>query len=431
MEINIAYMIIVVVILAGAIIALLNIAVGQKKTIAKYMSENDKFMQNLMTTIQNFHKENKDDYTRAQDSQRQEIAEKIKDFNDSFNRGVGLLTENQKNQLASMEKVQGERLKSLEDMQREKLATLDKTQNKMVDDTNDKLEKMRQTVEEKLDKTLTDRIGKSFETVGKQLVDVQKGLGEMQTLAQDVGGLKKVLSNVKMRGGVGEVQLKMLLEQFLAPGQYEANVHTKEKGEVVEFAVKFPGTAGGTVWVPIDSKFPQDTYDHLIAAYESSDKDRVDAARKELSAVIKKNAKDIKDKYIEVPKTTKFGIMFLPFEGLYAEVARDNDLLNQVQREYDVMIAGPTNLAALLTSFQVGFQTLAIQKRGDEVWNILGAVKVEFGKFGDLLEKAKGKIQGGLNDIDTLVTTRTNVINRKLKDVSELDDHQSDDLLDK
>lgn len=429
MEINPVYVIFIVVVLIGAIIALLNIANGQKKTIANYMSENDKFMQNLMTAIRNFHKENKDDYTRAQDSQREEIAGKIKDFNDSFNRGVGLLTDNQKSQLASLEKVQEQRLKSLEDMQREKLQTLDKTQTKMVDDTNEKLEKMRQTVEEKLDKTLTDRIGKSFETVGKQLVDVQKGLGEMQTLAQDVGGLKKVLSNVKMRGGVGEVQLKMLLEQFLAPGQYEANVHTKEKGEVVEFAVKFPGSSGNTVWVPIDSKFPQDTYDHLIEAYESSEKERVDAARKELSAVIKKNAKDIKDKYIEVPKTTKFGIMFLPFEGLYAEVARDNDLLNQVQREYDVMIAGPTNLAALLTSFQVGFQTLAIQKRGDEVWNILGSVKSEFGKFGELLEKAKGKIQGGLNDIDTLVTTRTNVINRKLRDVSELDDKEN--LLDK
>ncbi|MDD2241797.1 MAG: DNA recombination protein RmuC [Bacteroidales bacterium] len=429
MEINLVYVIFIVVVLIGAIIVLLNIANGQKKTIADYMSENDKFMQNLMTTIQNFHKENKDDYTRAQDSQRQEIAGKIKDFNDSFNRGVGLLTDNQKNQMASLEKVQEQRLKSLEDMQREKLQTLDKTQTKMVDDTNEKLEKMRQTVEEKLDKTLTDRIGKSFETVGKQLVDVQKGLGEMQTLAQDVGGLKKVLSNVKMRGGVGEVQLKMLLEQFLAPGQYEANVHTKEKGEVVEFAVKFPGSSGDTVWVPIDSKFPQDTYDHLIEAYESSEKERVDAARKELSSVIRKNAKDIKDKYIEVPKTTKFGIMFLPFEGLYAEVARDNDLLNQVQREYGVMIAGPTNLAALLTSFQVGFQTLAIQKRGDEVWNILGSVKSEFGKFGELLEKAKGKIQGGLNDIDTLVTTRTNVINRKLKDVSELDDKEN--LLDK
>ncbi|HNY05032.1 MAG TPA: DNA recombination protein RmuC [Candidatus Egerieousia sp.] len=429
MEINLVYVILIAVFLIGAIIVLLNIANGQKKTIADYMSENDKFMQNLMTAIQNFHKENKDDYTRAQDSQRQEIAGKIKDFNDSFNRGVGLLADNQKNQLTSLEKVQEQRLKSLEDMQREKLQTLDKTQTKMVDDTNEKLEKMRQTVEEKLDKTLTDRIGKSFETVGKQLVDVQKGLGEMQTLAQDVGGLKKVLSNVKMRGGVGEVQLKMLLEQFLAPGQYEANVHTKERGEVVEFAVKFPGSSGDTVWVPIDSKFPQDTYDHLIAAYESSEKEKVDAARKELSMVIKKNAKDIKDKYIEVPKTTKFGIMFLPFEGLYAEVARDNDLLNQVQREYGIMIAGPTNLAALLTSFQVGFQTLAIQKRGDEVWNILGAVKSEFGKFGELLEKAKGKIQGGLNDIDTLVTTRTNVINRKLKDVSELDDKE--DLLDK
>lgn len=435
--------VLVIMIVAAAVLIAQNRR--QKDTIEQMASRNEKFAAELSEMIKSFHSESREDYSRAQSSQREEIAGKvkdlreevagkIKDFSDSFNTSVKLLTESQKSKLESLEKIQGdrlksmeltqgERLKSLEEMQKERLSTLDKSQGEMVKKTDEKLENIRRTVEEKLDKTLTERLGKSFETVGKQLGDVQKGLGEMKSLAEDVGGLKKVLSNVKMRGGMGEVQLKMLLDEYLAPGQFEANVHTKPGSkEVVEYAVKFQGPQGKDfIWLPIDSKFPKDRYDQLVAAYDSGDKEAIDSARKDLANAIKLNAKDIRDKYLEVPYTTRFGIMFLPFEGLYAEVVRDNSLLDQIQREYGVSVAGPTNLAALLTSFQLGFQTLAIQKRGDEVWKVLGAVKGEFSKFGGMLEKAKGKIQGGLNDIDKLVTTRTNVINRRLKDVSELD----------
>ena len=413
--------VLVIMIVAAAVLIAQNRR--QKDTIEQMANRNEKFAAELSEMIKGFHSESREDYSRAQSSQREEIAVKvkdlreevagkIKDFNDSFNTSVKLLTESQKSKLESLEK-----------MQMERLSTLDKSQGEMVKKTDEKLENIRRTVEEKLDKTLTERLGKSFETVGKQLGDVQKGLGEMKSLAEDVGGLKKVLSNVKMRGGMGEVQLKMLLDEYLAPGQFEANVHTKPGSkEVVEYAVKFQGPQGKDfIWLPIDSKFPKDRYDQLVAAYDSGDKEAIDAARKDLANAIKLNAKDIRDKYLEVPYTTRFGIMFLPFEGLYAEVVRDNSLLDQIQREYGVSVAGPTNLAALLTSFQLGFQTLAIQKRGDEVWKVLGAVKGEFSKFGGMLEKAKGKIQGGLNDIDKLVTTRTNVINRRLKDVSELD----------
>lgn len=315
------------------------------------------------------------------------------------------------------------RMKLIAENQKLQMDNLEKAQNKLADTTEHRLEQMRLTVEEKLDKTLSERISKSFEAVGLQLNEVQKGLGEMHSLATDVGGLKRVLSNVKLRGGVGELQLKMLLEQFLAPGQYEANVHTSPgKREVVEFAIKFPGQNGEQVWLPIDSKLPQDKYQQLLQAYDNADKEEIDAAQKELYKAIKLNAKEIKEKYIDVPHTTKFGIMFLPFEGLYAEVARNNTLIMEVQRDYDVTIAGPTNLAAILTSFQVGFQTLAIQRRGDEVWKILGAVKKEFENFGDLLNAAQKKIKGGLNDLDSLVSTRTNAINRKLRDIQMLND---------
>ena len=330
----------------------------------------------------------------------------MKDFNTNMTEKVGL-----------MNKVQEERLKSMEDSQKERLSQLEKVQTGMIDSTAKSLENMRQTVEEKLEKTLNDRISKSFETVGNQLDNVKNGLAEMRDLAKDVGGLKKVLSNVKMRGGLGEVQLQMLLEQYLAPGQFVANAHTGEdRNSVVEFAVRFPGQDGNPILMPIDSKFPKDRYDALLEAYESADKDAMDAARREFCNAIKNEARNI-SKYINVPETTPFAIMFLPFEGLYAEVARDANLLESLQKEYSITVAGPTNLSAILTSFQMGFRTLAIQKKGSDVWKVLGEVKTEFGKFGDMLEKAKGKIQGGLEDMDKLITTRTNQINRKLRDV--------------
>ena len=252
----------------------------------------------------------------------------------------------------------------------------------------------------------------------------------MKNLAKDVGGLKKVLSNVKMRGGLGEVQLEMLLENILAPDQYESNVITKQGSrEVVEFAVKLPGNGDELIWLPIDAKFPKDVYEKLQDAYDSSDSSVIENAQKELENAIKLNAKDISSKYLNPPFTTNFAIMFLPFEGIYAEVVRKASLLDELQRKYNVIVTGPTTLAAILNSLQMGFRTLAIQKRSNQVWEMLGAVKTEFDNFGGILDKAKNKIQGGLNDMDTLVGTRTRVIQRKLRDVEKLDIDESQKLL--
>lgn len=275
-------------------------------------------------------------------------------------------------------------------------------------------------------------MGKSFETVGKQLNEVQQGLGEMKNLAQDVGGLKKVLSNVKMRGGFGEVQLQMLLENILAPEQFAANVTPKPGSrDVVEFAVKLPGNSDSVpyIWLPIDAKFPKDVYERLQQAYDNGDPALVEAAQKELDAKIKLNAKEISSKYINTPYTTNFAIMFLPFEGIYAEVVRKADLLESLQKNYNIIVTGPTTLAAILNSLQIGFKTLAIQKRSSEVWETLGAVKNEFEKFGGILERAKGRIQDGLNDMDTLVGTRTRAIQRKLRSVESLDSAAAEQLL--
>lgn len=419
---------VVFALLVVALVVLFVLSAKQGRMIRSLKEDNKGFMKDLSQNLKEYHKENKDDYERAQTSQREEISERIKDFNSNFSEKVALLsdtqkkglenmTESQRLQLDKMQSMQEQRLKSLEDSQKLKLEQIEKTQAGMIQSTEKSLENMRQTVEEKLEKTLNDRISKSFETVGNQLDNVKNGLAEMRDLAKDVGGLKKVLSNVKMRGGLGEVQLQMLLEQYLAPGQYVANAHTgADKNSVVEFAVRFPGQDGNPVLLPIDSKFPKDRYDALLEAYESADKDSMDAARRDFCSAIKNEARNI-NKYINVPETTPFAIMFLPFEGLYAEVARDASLLESLQKDFSITVAGPTNLSAILTSFQMGFRTLAIQKKGSDVWKVLGEVKTEFGKFGDMLEKAKGKIQGGLDDMDKLITTRTNQINRRLRDV--------------
>ncbi|HRI32478.1 MAG TPA: DNA recombination protein RmuC [Saprospiraceae bacterium] len=315
-------------------------------------------------------------------------------------------------------------IRSFNDLQREKFGLMDVKQNELVKSTETKLESIRVTVEEKLEKTLSDRLGQSFETVGKQLIEVQKGLGEMQTIATDVGGLKKVLSNVKLRGGVGEVQLALLLEQILAPSQYDANVRTKKgSNDPVEFAIKLPGRSedeSSFVYLPIDAKFPKDTYEHLIAAYENAIPDDIETATKNLEMVIKKMAKDIRDKYLDPPHTTDFAIMFLPFESIYAEVIRRSSLIDQLRTEFKITVAGPTTLMAILNSLQMGFRTLALQKRSSEVWKVLGNVKKEFENFGGLLEKAQKNIQTGLGQLDDVVGTRTRAINRELRNVEML-----------
>lgn len=314
---------------------------------------------------------------------------------------------------------------------RDKFNKLDESQRNLLNSNEQKLEQMRVTVDEKLQKTLNERLSQSFEVVSGQLDKVQKGLGEMQNLAQDVGGLKKVLSNVKMRGGIGEVQLSMLLEQILAPDQYAANVITKKHGtEVVEFAIRLPGKDEyqTTVWLPVDAKFPAEVYAHLQDAYDAGDIGPVESAQKTLENTIRKMAKDISEKYIEAPYTTDFAIMFLPFEGIYAEVVRKASLLEDLQKNYKVIVTGPSTFAAILNSLQMGFRTLAIQKRSSEVWRILGSVKTEFEKFGGLLEKAQKNIQMASNTIDEVMGKRTRAIQRKLKDI-EIDNSEQELLV--
>ncbi len=314
-------------------------------------------------------------------------------------------------------------MQSFLELQKERFAEMDKRQQELVKNTEKRLEEIRATVDEKLQKTLHERIGQSFEMVGKQLEHVQKGLGEMHHLAQDVGGLKKVLSNVKMRGNIGEVQLEMLLEQVLAPEQYDTNVKTKKGSDtLVEFAVKLPGkdSANQCVYLPIDAKFPKDAYEQLLEAYESDDPARIEAASKNIETTIKTMGKEIREKYLDPPFTTDFGIMFLPFESIYAEVVRRTQLMEQLQRDYKVIVTGPTTLAAILNSLQMGFRTLAIQKRSSEVWRVLGAVKTEFTKFGGLLEKAQKNIQTAGNQIEEVMGKRTRAIQRRLNTVEML-----------
>ncbi len=314
-------------------------------------------------------------------------------------------------------------VQSFNELQRQKFSQLEEKQEKLVQSTEKRLDQMRETVEEKMQKTLNERIGQSFETVGKQLDEVQRGLGEMRSLAQDVGGLKKVLSNVKQRGGIGEVQLGMLLEQMLSPEQYEMNVRTKKGStELVEFAIRLPGRElpEKPLYLPIDAKFPRDTYEMLVDAYETGDPALIETANRNLEQTIKKMAKDIRDKYIDPPNTTDFAVMFLPFEGIYAEVIRRSSLIDQLQREFKVVVTGPTTLTAILNSLQMGFRTLHLQKRSSEVWTILGAVKTEFEKFGGLLEKAQKNITTAGGAIDELMGKRTNAIRRTLRSVESL-----------
>ena len=360
------------------------------------------------------------------------VAEKLKDLNEQAKADNALMRDALINAFKGFQETFDKNVSSFNDLQKEKFAQMEIKQSELMRNTENKLEFIRTTVEEKLEKTLSERLGQSFETVGKQLIEVQKGLGEMQTLAQDVGGLKRVLSNVKMRGGIGEVQLSMLLEQILAPDQYEANVKTKQgSSDLVEFAVKLPGKDENNhqVWLPIDAKFPKDIYEQLQTAYDIGDTVQIEQAQKTLENTIKKMAKDISEKYIDPPNTTDFGIMFLPFEGIYAEVVRKASLLEELQRTYKIVVTGPTTLAAILNSLHMGFRTLAIQQRSSEVWKVLGAVKKEFESFGGLMQKAQKNIQTGMDQLDDVMGMRTKAIQRKLRGVESLNDTDTKLLL--
>lgn len=314
--------------------------------------------------------------------------------------------------------------------QKERFSAMDKRQEFLIQTTEKRLDEMRATVDEKLQKTLNDRLGQSFKMVSEQLESVQQGLGEMKNLASDVGGLKNALTNVKIRGNFGEFQLKLLLEQILSPEQYDENVATvRGSSERVEFAIKLPGKGDskGTVYLPIDSKFPKDVYDQYIDAIDNAD--GIKSKSKQFENTIIAMAKDINSKYISVPDTTNFAIMFVPVENIYAEIIRRSSLSQELRDKYNVLVTGPTTLGALLSSLQMGFRTLAIEKRSSDVWTTLGAVKTEFSKFGDLLEKAKKNIDTASETIEQLQGRRTKAINRKLRDIEALPTDQAATLL--
>lgn len=370
--------------------------------------------------------------TEGNVTNREELAKGLKSFEAEFTENTKNLSELLRQKFSDFAMQQQETNKQTTENVKEVKQSVENQLKAIREDNTKQLDEMRNTVDEKLQKTLNERLSQSFETVGKQLQAVQEGLGEMKTLATDVGGLKKVLSNVKMRGGIGEIQLSMLLEQILAPDQYAANVATKESSaDVVEFALKLPGRddSGKNVWLPIDAKFPKDIYEQLQEAYDEGDPVRIVAAQKNLDTTIKKMAKDISDKYIDPPNTTDFGIMFLPFEGIYAEVVRKAALLEDLQRNYKIIVTGPTTLAAILNSLQMGFKTLAIQKRSGEVWQVLGAVKKEFENFSGMMEKAQKNIQTGLNQLDDVMGKRTRAIQRRLKGVEALNETDTKNIL--
>ena len=373
-----------------------------REELSKRLKENrDELTQSLERLNETLVKKAKDD--------REELRATLKEFEESFSKNV----------------------EAFNRLQKEKFEQMKLRQDEMIKTTEIRLERMRETVDEKLHKTLEERLGKSFEMVTKQLLVVQKGLGEMQHIASGVGDLKKVLTNVKTRGFLGEIQLGNILEEIMAPDQYAANVKTKKGSDaLVEYAIKLPGknTADGAVYLPIDAKFPQEDYVRLQSAYDAGDQVAIEASLKSLLQTVKKFARDLAQKYIDPPHTTDFGIMFLPIEGLFAEVVRQPDMIAFLQREYKIVVTGPTTMAAMLNSLQMGFKTLAIQKRSSEVWNVLAAVKKEFNTFGSVLEKAQKKINEANSEIENLVGTRTRMMQSKLKTVEQLEAPSEENL---
>ena len=382
--------------------------------LAILLKNNRKQSAALETMIRQEMKENRD-----------EMACNLRELRTELNQTLNLSTQQMQNTLHR-------NLMTTNEMMREKFDTMNRQQDILVKSTEKRLDDMRVMVEEKLQKTLNERIGQSFELVRTQLENVQKGLGEMKSLAEDVGGLKKVLGNVKTRGTFGEVQLAALLEQMLSPEQYEANVKTRKNAtEFVEFAIKLPGKDGSKepVYLPIDAKFPKDVYEQYIDAYEEGDTALIESTSRQLETTIKRMAKDIHDKYIEPPYTTDFAIMFLPFENIYAEVIRRTALVETLQKEFKIVVTGPTTLGAILNSLQMGFRTLAIQKRTGEVWSVLGAVKTEFGKFGGMLEKVQKNLQSAGDHLEEVMGKRTRAIERKLRQVEALPAEESQRML--
>ncbi|NOQ26526.1 MAG: DNA recombination protein RmuC [Bacteroidales bacterium] len=380
----------------------------------------DEFQRNRKET-NDISKTNREELTRSLNSFGEQFSKNVKDLNDLLREKFGDFNKQQieNNKLAT------ENIKGVE-------TTIEKHLKAIREDNTQQLNEMRKTVDEKLQTTLDKRLGESFKQVSDRLEQVHKGLGEMQNIATGVGDLKKVLTNVKTRGVLGEYQLENILEQILTPDQYSKNVATKKGSQAnVEFALKLPGKESGEeVWMPIDSKFPIEDYHVLLDAFEKGDKNEIEIAQKVLLKKIESFAKSISEKYIDPPHTTDFGIMFLPIESLYAEVLRHPGLFEILQTKYKITVTGPTTLSALLSSLQMGFRTLAVQKRSSEVWDILKAVKFEFKEFSEVLAKAHKQINTASGTLETLRNTRTNAIQRKLKDVETFTKIESKEILD-
>lgn len=432
------------------VLLIINIFINTRKeevNMCKISENIENKFDNMQKSFREEFYTNREESRRNEQDNRQEIKVSIDSMTSSISRHIMNLSTLQQNQfdinsknlentLNSFNENMIKSLDNLSQLQNEKLSQLKETTEEkfteLTKSTEENLEKMRVTVDEKLQSTLEKRLGESFKMVNDRLEQVYKGLGEMQTLANGVGDLKKVLSNVKTRGVLGEIQLERILEQFLAQEQYDKNVITKKGSrETVEFAIKLPGKdeLKETIYLPIDAKFPLDIYNKLVDAYEEGNQNNIDITSKELEKFIRKSAKDIRDKYIDPPNTTEFGILFLPTEGLYAEVIKRQQLVEDLQRNYKINITGPTTLIALLNSLQMGFKTLAIERHSSEVWKVLGAVKTEFSKFETVLNAAQTKLNQASSEIDKLVGTRTRQINRKLESVEKLSHNKAYDYI--
>lgn len=389
-------------------------------------------------TLESSEKIMKDEFQRSRtefNSQskgnREELSNSLKSFEDKFGQNTKDMNELIRQKFSDFGNQQSDLNKTSEGRLKEIRETIEKQLKDIREDNEKQLSLMRDTVDEKLQTTLEKRLGESFKQVSERLEQVHKGLGEMQNIATGVGDLKKVLSNVKTRGVMGEYQLENILEQILTPDQYSKNVATKKGSQAhVEFAIKLPGKSSDEeVWLPIDSKFPIESYHYLLDAYEKGEKDEIEKAQKTFVKTIEKFAKDISERYVDPPHTTDFALMFLPVESLYAEVLRHPGLMETLQTKYRVSIAGPTTLSAFLNSLQMGFRTLAVQKRSSEVWKILEAVKAEFGKYSDQLEKVDKQLVTASKSLGELRNTRTNVLSRKLNDVATIDVGEEPEIL--
>ncbi len=414
------------------ITVLFRLGKNQQQELAAHLIGIEKAIERVERTVNDEMAKNRGENNLVARALREEVANTLSKLNESI---LKRMNENTTVQLTQLETF-SQQLQGLTQMNEQKLERMRETVEKQLrvlrEENGSKLEEMRKTVDEKLNQTLEKRLGESFKLVSERLEMVHRGLGEMQTLASGVGDLKRVLSNVKTRGIWGEIQLENLLEQILTIEQYAKNVATKPgSNDRVEFAIKLPGrdTEESIVWLPIDAKFPQEDYQRLLEAQDQANAVLAEEAAKALENRIKSEAKDIANKYVCVPHTTEFAILFLPIEGLYAEVLRRPGLCDTIMRNYKVIIAGPTTLSALLNSLQMGFRTLAVEKRSSEVWSLLSVVKTEFGKFGDLLDKTHKKLQEASNSID-VAARKSRTIERKLKNVQELPQEEAVNMLD-